>query len=179
MRKIARLKFCFRSARASFVFISISPSPKNDRNAAIVLSMKLLITGICGFVGSSLAKYLRTVSPDWEIHGVDNFIRPGSELNRLELKRLGVKVRHADLRSASDFETMPAVDAVIDAAANASVLAGMDGQSSSRQLVEHNLSGTINLLEYCKAHRAAFPSPEHQPRLFDPTPRRAADESRR
>jgi CDP-paratose 2-epimerase len=51
---------------------------------------------------------------------------------------------------------MPAVDAVIDAAANASVLAGMDGQSSSRQLVEHNLSGTINLLEYCKVHRAAF-----------------------
>jgi CDP-paratose 2-epimerase len=67
-----------------------------------------------------------------------------------------VKVRHADLRNASDFETLPSVDAVIDAAANASVLAGMDGQSSSRQLVEHNLSGTVNMLEFCKAQRAAF-----------------------
>lgn len=118
--------------------------------------MKVLITGICGFVGSSLAKYLRAESPDWEIHGLDNFIRPGSERNRLDLKRLGIKVQHADLRATSDFETLPAVDAVIDAAANASVLAGIDGASSSRQLVEHNLCGTINLLEYCKAHSSTF-----------------------
>jgi len=118
--------------------------------------MKLLITGICGFVGSSIAKYLKADSPDWEIHGLDNFIRPGSERNRLELKRLGIHVRHADLRCASDFETLPAVDAVIDAAANPSVLAGIDGSTSSRQLVEHNLAGTINLLEYCKAHRSSF-----------------------
>jgi CDP-paratose 2-epimerase len=118
--------------------------------------MKLLITGICGFVGSSLAKYLRADSPDWEIHGVDNFIRPGSERNRLALKRLGISVRHADLRLASDFETLPVVDAVIDAAANASVLAGIDTIASSRQLVEHNLAGTINLLEFCKARQSSF-----------------------
>src|SRR5690606_7073558 len=29
-------------------------------------------------------------------------------------------------------------------------------KTSSRQLVEHNLGGTINLLEYCKARKAQF-----------------------
>jgi CDP-paratose 2-epimerase len=45
---------------------------------------------------------------------------------------------------------------VIDAAANPSVLAGVDGKTSSRQLLEHNLWGTINILEYCKTHRAGL-----------------------
>lgn len=118
--------------------------------------MKLLITGICGFVGSSLARFLKEAVPGVEIHGLDNFIRPGSESNRLELRRLGIKVFHADLRAASDFETLPAVDYVIDAAANPSVLAGIDGRSSSRQVVEHNLVGTMNMLEFCKAHHCGF-----------------------
>ena len=118
--------------------------------------MKVLISGVCGFVGSSLAGYLRSAQAGCEIYGLDNFIRPGSELNRRALQERGVKIFHADLRSNSDFETLPAVDFVIDAAANPSVLAGFDGRTSSRQLIEHNLLGTVNLLEYCKAHRAGF-----------------------
>ncbi len=57
---------------------------------------------------------------------------------------------------ASDLEALPVADWVIDAAANPSVLAGVDGRSSSRQLIEHNLLGTLNLLEYCKRHKAGF-----------------------
>jgi CDP-paratose 2-epimerase len=57
---------------------------------------------------------------------------------------------------ASDLENLPAADWVIDAAANPSVLAGVDGRSSSRQLIEHNLHGTLNLIEYCKRHKAGF-----------------------
>src|SRR3954468_7726823 len=118
--------------------------------------MRILISGICGFVGSTLAKTLRATHSGHEISGFDNFIRPGSEGNRGELKTLGVKLFHADLRAASDLETLPAVDWVIDAAANPSVLAGIDGKTSSRQLVEHNLGGTINMLEFCKQHHAGF-----------------------
>jgi CDP-paratose 2-epimerase len=118
--------------------------------------MKILISGACGFVGSALAGYLRSAMSGCEIIGIDNFIRPGSELNRRALQERGITIRHADLRVASDFETLPAVDFVIDAAASPGVLGGVDGRTSTRQLVEHNLGGTINLLEYGKAHRAGF-----------------------
>lgn len=118
--------------------------------------MKILISGVCGFVGTALARALVQSPGKPEVFGFDNLVRPGSETNRAELKRLGVGWCHADLRSASDIEALPACDWVIDAAANPSVLAGVDGRTSSRQLVEHNLSGTINLLEYAKRHRAGF-----------------------
>jgi len=107
-------------------------------------------------VGSTIAMRLKETVSGVEVFGFDNFIRPGSEQNRLALKRLGIRVQHGDVRNAADISGLPAADWVIDAAANPSVLAGVDGQTSSRQLVEHNLYGTINLLEYCKAHRAGF-----------------------
>lgn len=118
--------------------------------------MRILVSGICGFVGSTLARALLEERSGLEIAGFDNFIRPGSETNVAALKRLGVRLVHADIRVASDFETLPPADVVLDCAANPSVLAGVDGRASSRQLVEHNLGGTVNLLEYCKRHRAGF-----------------------
>jgi len=116
--------------------------------------MRILITGICGFVGSTLARALHAAGH--QVTGFDNFIRPGSETNRAPLEKLGLKILTADLRDTRAMDALPAADFVVDAAANASVLAGVDGQTSSRDLVDHNLTGTINLLEYCKAHRAGF-----------------------
>jgi CDP-paratose 2-epimerase len=119
--------------------------------------MRILLSGVCGFVGSTVARTLAAdAARGHEIMGFDNFSRPGSETSRAELKRLGVRLFHADLRAASDVENLPDADWVIDAAANPSVLAGVDGLMSTRQLVEHNLGGTVNLLEYCKLRRAGF-----------------------
>jgi CDP-paratose 2-epimerase len=112
--------------------------------------MNILITGICGFVGSSLARVFQERVENVEILGVDNFSRAGSETNRMRLTRAGIRLSHGDLRMASDFETLPRAEWVIDAAANPSVLAGVDGRSTSRQLVEHNLWSVINTLEYCR-----------------------------
>ena len=67
-----------------------------------------------------------------------------------------MRVLHGDIRCASDLDVLPAVDVVLEPAANPSVLAGVDGRASSRQLVEHNLLGTVNMLEYCRRHSAAF-----------------------
>lgn len=118
--------------------------------------MKILITGICGFVGSTLAKTWMERDAGHMLYGIDNFIRPGSETNRMLLKNTGAKIYHADLRCSSDFEALPSVDYVVDAAANPFVQAGIDQQTSSRQLLEHNLLGTVNILEYCQARKAGL-----------------------
>jgi CDP-paratose 2-epimerase len=114
--------------------------------------MKILITGICGFVGCTLAEALLDLSipGSLTLMGLDNLSRPGSWLNRERLSNRGIAVYHGDIRQASDLEIFDSPDWIIDCAANPSVLAGRDGKTSSRQLVEHNLLSTLNLLEVCK-----------------------------
>ena len=118
--------------------------------------MRIFISGICGFVGSQIALRLLETAPGTLVTGVDNLARAGAHTNVAILRKAGVKVLHGDVRVASDLESVPAMDWIIDAAALPSVLGGMDGKSSSRQLVEHNLLGTINLLETARRHRAGF-----------------------
>jgi CDP-paratose 2-epimerase len=122
--------------------------------------MRILVTGGCGFTGFSLLRFFAESSAGsgtgYELIALDSLTRAGSEQNRQKLASFGVKFIHADLRSTTDIDALPVVDWVIDAAACPSVMAGIDGRTSSRQLVEHNLLGTINLLEYCKRHRAGF-----------------------
>jgi len=118
--------------------------------------VRILISGVCGFAGSAIARALAAQGRGYAVCGFDNFSRPGSEGNRADLKRLGIGLVHADARAASDMDALPPADWVIDAAANPSVLAGVDGRSSPRQLVENNLGGTVNLLEYCRRSRAGF-----------------------
>jgi len=121
-----------------------------------VSGVRILITGICGFVGSALAASLLERMDGVRIVGVDNLMRPGAEGNRSVLRRLGVEFVHGDLRAASDVASLPKADWVIDAAANPSVLAGVGGTGSSRQLFEHNLAALVNVLEYCKEQQAGL-----------------------
>jgi CDP-paratose 2-epimerase len=112
--------------------------------------LRILITGVCGFVGRWLADCLIAHFENLRIVGVDNLSRAGSEGNRNAVMELGVDFRHCDLRSPSDLDCLPEVDWVIDSAAMTNVMAGVDGQSSSRQVIENNLIGTLNLLELCR-----------------------------
>ncbi|MBM3968017.1 MAG: hypothetical protein FJ308_23620, partial [Planctomycetes bacterium] len=133
--------------------------------------MRVFITGVCGFVGSSLARVIADRYPDWNLFGCDNFLRSGSQANRLPLEKIGVRVFEADLRDDAFPKSIPAADWVIDCAANPSVLAGTEvasvggasiggaslGKCSlSRNAMEHNLWGTVNLLEYCKERSAGL-----------------------
>ena len=119
-------------------------------------TVKILITGACGFVGSCLARELRPVLPGIEIWGLDNFLREGSRANLPNLKSLGVTMVEGDIRRPADLAEIPKVDWVIDCAAEPSVLAGTSGKMSSMDLLDHNLIGTIQMLEFCKQHSAGF-----------------------
>jgi CDP-paratose 2-epimerase len=118
--------------------------------------MRVLVTGNCGFVGSTLVRGLVASVPGIEVWGIDNFMREGSRGNVEPLKRHGVRQIEGDIRFPKDLGQVGDVDWVIDCAANPSVLAGVDGSSSSFDLMDHNLVGTIRMLEFCRERRAGF-----------------------
>ncbi|CAM3322206.1 NAD-dependent epimerase/dehydratase family protein [Aquirufa ecclesiirivi] len=117
--------------------------------------MKILITGGCGFVGSNLAALFKQHLVDCEVYCLDNLSRRGSELNLNKILPLGVKFVHGDVRIKTDFDRIPHVDVVIDAAAEPSVLAGSQA-GELEYLIDTNLNGTINTLYFAKKHQAAF-----------------------
>jgi CDP-paratose 2-epimerase len=83
---------------------------------------------------------------------LDNLRRRGSELNLSRLKGGGVEFLHGDIRSLDDFPNTP-VNAVIDCAAEPSAQAGYGGDSP-RYVIEANLSGLINCLEFARQRQA-------------------------
>lgn len=116
--------------------------------------MKILITGICGFTGSTLARELAKEGN--EVCGLDNFLREGSRGNVEPLKKLGIQVTEGDIRNEADLAKMPKADWVLDCAAEPSVLAGVGSGMGSYELMDHNLIGTIRVLEHCKKTGAGF-----------------------
>lgn len=114
--------------------------------------MKLLITGGAGFVGSSLALSLKKNYPDYTIYVLDNLKRKGSELNVARLTAAGIHFVHGDIRNKEDFDPIPPVDALIEASAEPSVLAGLDGTPD--YLINTNLFGTVNCLNFALKSKA-------------------------
>jgi CDP-paratose 2-epimerase len=118
--------------------------------------MKVLVTGGCGFVGAAVCRRFLADRAGLEITVLDSLRRRGSETNLADLEARGVRVVHGDIRVAADIDALGPFDWVIDAAAEPSVLAGTaaGGHTGRRQLVDHNLTGTVNLLEAAAGWRA-------------------------
>ncbi len=109
----------------------------------------MLITGGCGFVGSRLAHLFLQKYPQSKVTVFDNLKRRGSELNLLEFKRSGIHFEHGDIRESSDLESLTGnYDLLVEASAEPSVLAGLNG--NTRYVVQTNLNGTINTLDFCR-----------------------------
>ena len=65
-------------------------------------------------------------------------------------------MEEGDIRNEADLAKMPKVDWVLDCAAEPSVLAGVGSGMGSYELMDHNLIGTIRVLELCKKIQAGF-----------------------
>lgn len=117
--------------------------------------MRIVITGGAGFVGSSLALAYREKYAQAEIIAFDNLKRRGSELNLERFRARGITFAHGDVRQPEDLATLPATfDLLIDASAEPSVLAGLDG--SPAYLLNTNLTGTMNCLELARTRAKAL-----------------------
>ena len=112
----------------------------------------ILITGGAGFVGSNLAFKLKSHYPNVKIFVLDNLKRRGSELNVPRLKAAGISFIHGDIRNKEDFPYEISVDLIIECSAEPSVLSGI--YDSPQYLINTNLGGTVNCLEFARTKKA-------------------------
>jgi CDP-paratose 2-epimerase len=112
--------------------------------------MHVLITGGAGFVGSNLAIMLAS-QRGCSVTSFDNLRRRGSELALARLRSAGVRFEHGDIRNPEDLSALPAADLIIECSAEPSVHAGYD--DGTRYLVNTNLTGTFNCLEWARRHQ--------------------------
>ena len=100
-------------------------------------------------MGASIARRLKDRYPDRRVVVVDNLKRRGSELNLSDFKRRGIEFVHGDIRNPDDLAALEgSFDRLIEASAEASVLAGLNSESS--YLLHTNLMGTVNCLEFAR-----------------------------
>ena len=117
--------------------------------------MSLCITGGAGFVGSSLARRYRAQYPNRRVVAFDNLKRRGAEFNLADFKALDIEFIHGDVRIAGDLEAIPGeFELLIDASAEPSAHAGADGAPD--YLIDTNLGGTLNCLEWTRQRGSAL-----------------------
>ncbi|MDR2124026.1 MAG: NAD-dependent epimerase/dehydratase family protein [Desulfovibrio sp.] len=114
--------------------------------------MRILITGGCGFVGSTLAMFLAEAGHT--VTALDNLKRRGSERNIAPLGQHGIRVVHGDVRNPEDLETVPDCDVLCECSAEASVSAGYG--ESPLYLLNTNLVGCMHCLEYARRRQCGI-----------------------
>ncbi len=101
---------------------------------------KVLITGGAGFLGSNLASSL---CASCAVTVIDNFSRPGSRINEKWLADKGITIIEADIKTSNFFDPEQ-YDTIFHLAGQVTVT---DSITDPRADFEHNVLGTINVLE--------------------------------
>jgi len=117
----------------------------------------IFITGICGFVGSSLANFY--YKKNYRVSGMDNLSRKGGYKNFLKLKKIAIKVFKGDLCNKNSLNSFLKrkykFDSLIHCAAYTSVLDGTN-IINSKKLYENNILSTLNSLELANHFNSNF-----------------------
>jgi CDP-paratose 2-epimerase len=109
--------------------------------------MKVLITGGCGFIGSSLSLFLKENS--FRVSSLDNLSRSGSILNLKRLKKKKIKNYKINQEESKKIIKLPKFDVIIDCCAEASVEASKKSPQDAKRVFNTNLVGTFNILQKC------------------------------
>jgi len=102
--------------------------------------MRILITGVAGFIGSNLAS--RLLTEDYEVVGIDN-LAYGLKENIPE----GVEFHYQDIRAKEIISLFEGVDTVFHLAAKNCIA---DCQNDPVETTEINVLGTVNVFEAAK-----------------------------
>jgi dTDP-glucose 4,6-dehydratase len=114
--------------------------------------VKLLITGVTGFIGSHFVRYFVEKHPDWELYAIDSINYAGA-FDRIADIRSRVRVFFHDLRAPiPDFliRNLGELDYVCHLAAETHVDKSLVDPAP---FLQANVHGTFNLLEYCRLYQ--------------------------
>ena len=114
--------------------------------------MNILVTGGCGFVGSSICTYLKKKNKNLNILSVDNLSKIYSKYNQRNLKKNKINNKIINMGNIKKFQNLKfKADFIIDCSAEPSVEASRKNIS---KVIESNFLSTLNVLEKAKRDKS-------------------------
>ena len=102
--------------------------------------MKVMITGVAGFIGSNLADYL--LAKGYDVTGIDNL-----SYGLIEQVPQDINFYKMDIRSPDIYQLFEGIDLVFHLAAKNCIA---DCQLDPVETADINITGTVNVFEACK-----------------------------